>query len=83
MLEDIFNLQSKEEKASYTWEFGTFMATRVLGNHVINIYHVDDFFVEVWYTPEKKSLYGVKSFSSAKCFEPYLDAITIDFSSIQ
>ena len=77
MLEDIFNLQSKEEKASYTWEFGTYLASRMQGNYAINLYHVDDFFVEVWYTPEKKLVYGVKSFSNSLCYEPYLEEIDI------
>ena len=79
MLEEIFNLQSKEEKAIYTWDFGTFMASRMLGKHLINLYYVDNFFVEVWYTPENKIVYGVKSFSSDRCFEAYLDEIKIDF----
>lgn len=79
MLEEIFNLQSKEEQAAYTWEFGTFLATRLLGKHIINLYQVDDFYAEVWYAPEKKSVYGVKSYSSDRCFAPYLDEIVIAF----
>ena len=77
MLENIFNLQSKEEKAVYTWEFGTFLVSRMEGSQVINLYSVDDFFVEVWYTPEKKLVYKVESFSSTTCFEPYLEDIVI------
>jgi hypothetical protein len=77
MLEDIFNLQTQEEKATYTWEFGTLLATRQQGIYVINLYHVDDFFVEIWYYPENKEIYGVKSFSSSHCYEPYIDDIKI------
>ncbi len=79
MLEDIFNLQTEEEKASYTWEFGTFMASRVQGNYLINMYFVDNFFVEVWYYPEQKKVYGIKSFDSTRCYEPYLEDIKIKF----
>lgn len=79
MLEEIFNLQSKEEQASYTWEFGSYLATRNLGKYIINFYYVDNFYSEVWYTPGKKDIYGVKTFSSDRCFEPYLDLIKIDF----
>ena len=79
MLEELFNLQTKEEQAVYTWEFGTFMASRMQGKYLVNLYHVDDFFVEVWYTPTNKVVYGVKSFSSHRCFDPYLDEINIEF----
>ncbi|MCG8306439.1 MAG: hypothetical protein MI975_03545 [Cytophagales bacterium] len=79
MLEEIFNLQSKEEQAAYTWEFGTFLSSRRMGKHVINLYHVDDFFAEIWYAPKKKRLYGVKTFSTHRCFDPYLDEIKIAF----
>ena len=79
MLEEIFNMQSKEETAVYTWEFGTFLASRMQGRYLVNLYYVDNFFVEVLYTPENKLVYGVKSFTSHRCFEPYLDDIKIDF----
>ena len=79
MLEEIFNLQSEEDQAAYTWEYGTFLASRMLGKHVINLYIVDDFYAEVWYTPEDKQLYGVKSYSSDRCFQPYLEEIRITF----
>ena len=79
MLEEIFNMQTNEERAIYTWEFGTFLATRMLGKYIINFYYVDDFFAEVWYTPNKGKVYGIKSFSSDRCLEPYLDEIKIDF----
>jgi len=77
MLKDIFNLQTKEEKAVYTWEFGTFLVSRMYDSHAINLYSVDDFFVEVWYTPEKKMVHNVESYSSIECFEPYLEEISI------
>jgi len=77
MLENIFNLQTKEEKAVYTWEFGIFLASRMEGRQAINLYSVDDFFVEVWYTTQKKLVYKVESFSSTACFDPYLEEISI------
>ena len=79
MLEDIFNLQTEEEKASYTWEFGTFIASRLQGIYLINLYYVDNFFVEVWYYPEKKKVNSIKSFDTSRCYEPYLEEIKINF----
>jgi hypothetical protein len=77
MLENIFNLQTKEEKAVYTWEYGIYLASRMEGNQAINLYSVDDFFVEVWYTPERKLVQKVASFSTYACFDPYLEDIAI------
>lgn len=78
MLEDIFNLQTQEEKVNYTWEYGTFLCSRIQGIFPINLYHVDDFFVEIWYYPQKKKIKGIKSFQSDRCFEPYLQDIIIE-----
>jgi hypothetical protein len=77
MLENIFNFQTKEEKAVYTWEYGTFLASRMEDGHAINLYSVDDFFVEIWYTSERKLLQKVDSYSTYACFEPYLEDIVI------
>ena len=79
MLEEIFNLQTTQDQAAYTWEFGTFLASRMLGKHTINLYLVDDFFVEIWSDPTNSGVYGIKSFSSERCFEPYLELIKIAF----
>ena len=79
MLEEIFNLQTIQEQAAYTWEFGTFLASRMLGKYTINLYLVDDFFVEIWHNPEQNGVYGIKSFSSDQCFEPYLELVKIAF----
>ncbi len=80
MLEEIFNLQSNEERATYTMKYGIFLAKRMQGRYVVNFYKVDDFFAEIWITPDRKSIFGVKSFSTDRCFEPYLDLINIDIS---
>ena len=77
MLEDLFNLMTTEEKATYTWKHGTYLACRTMGVFTINLYHVDDFFTEIYFNRKKNEVGWIKSFSHSRCFEPYLERIEI------
>ena len=78
MLEDIFNLQIFEDKAVYTWNNGNYLANRTLGVFSISLYYVDDFFTEVYFNHKTNSM-GIKTYSTHRCFEPYLEKIEIGF----
>lgn len=58
-----FNFLPKNDQAAYTWEHGNFLAARHETYFAINLYHVDKFFVEVWYIPEEVCINKFKSFS--------------------
>ena len=77
MLEDIFNLMTTEEKASYTWKYGTFLATRTMGVFTINLYFVDDFYTEIYFNRKKNEIGWINSFKDDRCFEPYLEVIEL------
>jgi hypothetical protein len=73
-----FNLMPTNDQAAYTWEFGTYLASRSWKNHSINLYHVDKFFVEVWYDPGMNHVDKIRSFKSRNCLEPYLESIFLE-----
>lgn len=73
-----FNLLPSCDQAAYTWEHGNFLACRHETSFAINLYHVDKFFIEVWYNPEEVKINKIRSFKSKNCLEPYLDEITFD-----
>jgi hypothetical protein len=73
-----FNFLPKNDQVAHTWEHGNFLAARHETYFAINLYHVDKFFVEVWYIPEEVCINKIKSFKSRKCLEPYLDTISLD-----
>ena len=75
-----FNLLSTNEKAGYTWENGTFLTARQENIFSINLYHVEKFFVEVWYDPEENCVERIRSFKSKICLEPYLEKIYLNIS---
>lgn len=72
-----FNLLPLKEKAQFTWEHGTYLANRQEDDFRINLYHLDKFFVEVWYDPEEIRICKLRSFKSKKCLDPYLDRIDL------
>jgi len=78
MLEEIFNLQTLEEKASYTWKNGNYLAKRVMGVFSINLYYVDDFFIEIYFNRKENSVGWIKTYASHRCYEPYLEKIKIE-----
>lgn len=73
-----FNLLSLNEKAQYTWEHGTYLATRKADVYKVNLYHLGKFFAEIFYNSNKNSIAHIKSFKSKMCLEPYLNRIEID-----
>ena len=72
-----FNLLPIGDQAQYTWKHGTYLTARQWKENTINLYHVDKFFVEVWYNPDTNCIDTVKSFKSKNCLKPYLDNIEL------
>lgn len=66
-----------EEKATYTWKYGTYLACRTMGVFTINLYYVDDFFTEIYFNRKSNKVGWIKSYRNTICFEPYLDTIEI------
>ena len=46
----------------------------------INLYHVNKFYVEVWYNPEEVKINNIRRFKSKSSLEPYLDIIQINYN---
>ena len=72
-----FNLMPTHEQAAYSWMKGSYLMARQCDGLSVNLYHVDQFFVEVWYDPIKNCVDKIRSFKSRKCLEPYLEKIEI------
>ena len=70
-----FNLMPLKEQAQYTWEHGIYLATRKVDTYKVNLNHLDKFFAEVFYKPDKNVIVNIKFFKSKKCLEPYLENI--------
>ena len=57
-----FNVLKTNEQAAYTWKHGTYLAARNEKYFAINLYHLDKFYVEVWYNHEEVCVNKIRSF---------------------
>lgn len=58
------NLLPINDEAQYTWDAGTYLTSRSDYYHNINLYHVDKFFVEIFYDQETNIVEKIRSFKS-------------------
>lgn len=65
-------------KADYINKAGTHLASRIHNRFIIELHQLHDSYVEIWYNPVQCSVYKVLTHHSDKCFEPYLEDITLD-----
>ncbi|MBW6491967.1 MAG: hypothetical protein K0B15_12320 [Lentimicrobium sp.] len=73
-----FNILSNDDKADILWDRGVFMMNRSEDGFDINLYSLDDFFVEAWYNPEANVIEKFRTFKSLNPLEPYLDRIKLN-----
>ncbi|MDN5202902.1 hypothetical protein QQ008_16040 [Fulvivirgaceae bacterium BMA10] len=59
---------------------GSYLSIRESNSFLINLYFIDDFFVELWYSSNGISVNQIRSFRKLKYLEPYLN--TIDISDV-
>ena len=84
-----FNQRDMEERAQLVWENGIPLAVRTEYNQTIALYHMGNFFAEVWYKPNpqpadlftffrsQSRLSFVQAFAYQNSLEPYLDLIVL------
>jgi hypothetical protein len=72
-----FESWSLIEQAEYTLKFGVFITHRVDKKHLIKLYAVDDFFVELWYRHFNNHIFRIRSFDCDQIFHRYGDNINI------
>ena len=71
-----FNNISKEEKVNELWKNGTFLTCRLYGDYVIELYSLNNFFVELWYDDmagTDKLIMQLKCFKDINLIQPYFD----------
>jgi hypothetical protein len=65
-------------QASFIWAEGAYLATRQEEGHKINLYQLNDFFAEIWYHGFQDHIFKIRTFTSKKCLEAYLESIALD-----
>lgn len=72
-----FNILPDNEKADTVWENGVFLLNRVVEGNAINLYSLNDFYVEIWYDQPNNKIIKIRSFKSTNPLDPYLDDISL------
>ena len=72
-----FNCLPRDERAVLVWEYGRLLAIRTEMSCSVMLYHMPDFFAEVWYSPEDNQIALVHGFDSNELLEPYLNIIDL------
>ena len=72
-----FNILPDGEKADNVWEHGKFITNRVVEGHVINLYSINGFYVEIWYDQPNNKIIKIRSFTHTNPLDPYLDNIRL------
>lgn len=67
-----FNQLSENEKAIATWA-GTYLSNRTEDEHIIQLYSLPDFYVEVFYSPTANHIDRFRAFKSLRQLAPYLE----------
>jgi len=73
MQEEQFNLLPLNEKVAYTDLNGIYQTYRTLGDFVVKLYQINDFYVEIYFNNRIKKVGWVQSFKSDRYLEPYFE----------
>lgn len=73
-----FNSLEFEKKASIVWHRATFLAKRLTPDHRINLYHLDGFYVQLWYNLHLNRIEEVSATLDGNVVDPYLDSISYE-----
>jgi hypothetical protein len=72
-----FRSLTEEQQAEAVWN-GVFLDLRAYLGLNILLYAIDEFYVEVYYSPSLNKIEGLRPFRSTKPLEPYLAQFNTD-----
>lgn len=72
-----FNYYDLNRRAEIVWRNGSYLSVRHDGGHSVVLYHMGEFFVEVYYSPEDNQVKTVRGFKSKAYLEPYLERVSL------
>lgn len=72
-----FTLLNEQDKADLVLN-SVFLADRIEGDMLFQIYYVDDFFVEIWHDVVLDRIYNMRPFSARRLPDEYLEDISIE-----
>ena len=72
-----FNSLTLDEKAWYLWHGSTFLHVYEKTGYRINLFFLNDYYIELWYHKESNKVENIRAFTSVDLLEPFLSNIDI------
>jgi hypothetical protein len=87
MLQDIpslenFNQLNFDEKAWHVWHRATFLIVRQSKNYRINLYHMNGYYIQLFYHVTRNKIERIAATPSHKVVNNYLPMIELDLDGI-
>jgi hypothetical protein len=73
-----FNSLDEQGKLEVVVGDSVYIATREDKEHMIRLYHTDDFYIELFYHFDEEALKKIRTFRNVSQLEPYLGNINIE-----
>lgn len=72
-----FTRLSEEEQYNATWAIGVLVDQYIKNNIIINLYAINEFFVEVYYGQSNNKILYKKHFKQGELLDKYLNRINL------
>ena len=76
-----FEILDIDSKGEYVFQEGSYIGVRSYYNHLINLYSLYDFFVEVWYSPGENEIVKIEAIQSDKTLDLYINEMNMPSDS--
>lgn len=73
-----FRVMPFEKKCDVITFYGSYLLQRTLGECKVFLYHANEFFIEVFYSPNHQKVLMINAFEKCIGLEPYLETISLD-----
>lgn len=73
-----FNHLNHDEKSWYLWHGATYLHAFEKGGYRVNLFHMNHYYIELWYHLESNSIDEIRAFNSTDMLEPFLEHINIE-----
>jgi hypothetical protein len=72
-----FQYASFEKKCDVVTSYSDYLSMRLLGECKVYLYHTEQFFIEVYYSPNYKKVLMINAFNDATGLSPYADTVSL------
>lgn len=72
-----FNELTTDEKAWHLWHGATFLHVYTTDQYRVNLFHLNDYYIELWYNIGGNKVDHIRAFKSIELLAPFLDFIHI------